>query len=72
VIITGMIDDWPALTKWNFDYFRARCGERMVEVQSGRSREQHYEIKQPLLKTTMRFSDYVDQVERSDATNDFI
>ncbi len=71
VIITGMMDDWPALTKWNYDYFRARCGDRDVEVQSGRTREQHYEIKQPLLKTTMRFGDYVDKIEHAGVTNDF-
>jgi len=71
VIITGMMNDWPALKKWNLAYFRHCCGEREVEVQYGRSREKHYEIKQPLLKKTMRFDDYVDLVEHAGVSNDF-
>jgi ribosomal protein L16 Arg81 hydroxylase len=71
VIITGMLDSWPARTRWNFDYFRARCGDAEVEVQFGRDADANYEINQPALKRTMRFGDYVDLVDQSGATNDF-
>lgn len=71
VIITGMFDSWPARERWNFDYFRARCGDAVVEVQFGRDADADYEINQPALKRTMRFRDYVDLVERSGVTNDF-
>ena len=71
VIVTGMFDAWPARRRWNFDYFRARCGEAEVEVQVGREADANYEINQPALKRTMLFRDYVDLVEQSGATNDF-
>ena len=28
VIITGMMDDWPAMRKWNLDYFAEKFGDR--------------------------------------------
>jgi hypothetical protein len=69
VIITGAFDSWPARTQWNFDYFRARCGDCEVEVQFGRNSDPNYEINQPNLKRIMPFREYVDLVERSGATN---
>src|SRR5208283_400058 len=36
VIITGMMDDWPALGKWNLDFFESHFGDREIEVQMGR------------------------------------
>ena len=71
VIITGMMEDWPALQKWNFDYFRQRCGEREVEVQFGRNSDNNYEINQPKLKRVMKFGAYVDLIEQSGVTNDY-
>ena len=37
VIITGMMDDWPAMRKWDLDYFERQFGDRVVEVQMGRT-----------------------------------
>jgi hypothetical protein len=54
VIITGMLDSWPALAKWDLDYLRDRCGDRDVEVQFGRESERDYEINGPRLKRTCR------------------
>jgi hypothetical protein len=71
VLITGMLDDWPALARWSFDYFRERCGDRDVEVQSGRESDENYEINNPQHKKLMRFADYVDLIERGEPTNDF-
>lgn len=71
VIITGAFDEWPARTLWNFDYLRARCGDREVEVQFGRDEDTKYEINSVDHKRKMRFGDYVDLVERSGATNNF-
>lgn len=32
VIITGMVNDWPALSKWNMDYFGQNFGETKAGV----------------------------------------
>jgi hypothetical protein len=71
VILTGMMADWPALQRWNCDYFRARCGDAEVEVQFGRDRDANYELHQPKLKRRMRLAEYVDLIETSEPTNDF-
>jgi ribosomal protein L16 Arg81 hydroxylase len=71
VIITGMMENWPALSKWNYDYFKARLGDREVEVQKGRNQDANYEINGPQHKHKMKFAEYVDLVASADTTNDF-
>ena len=71
VIITGMMDDWPALKKWNLDYFREHFAEREVEVQFGRDADANYELNSIAHKRTMRFGEYVDLIEQKSPTNDF-
>ncbi len=71
VIITGMMEDWPALTKWNYTYFKERFGEREVEIQKGRNQDADYEINGFQHKSKMAFAEYVDLVASSGATNDF-
>jgi hypothetical protein len=71
VIITGVMDDWPAMSKWNLDYFRSRCGEREVEVQFGRNTDAHYEINKVAHRKTMPFGEYVDLVQNAGASNDY-
>ena len=45
VIITGMMDDWPAMGKWDLDYFGRNFGDRVVEVQMGRTTGANYETR---------------------------
>lgn len=71
VIITGMMDDWPALKKWNLNYFREHFAEREVEVQFGRDADANYELNSIAHKRTMRFGEYVDLIEQQSPTNDF-
>lgn len=71
VIITGMMENWPAMQKWNLDYFIAQCGEREVEVQGARNADEHYELNKLQHKQTMRFADYIEKVRSSGRTNDF-
>ncbi len=61
VIITGMMDDWPAMRKWNLDYFSERFGDREVEVQTGRNSSPNYEIQSDRFASRMRFGDYVER-----------
>jgi Cupin-like domain len=71
VIITGMMDDWPALRKWNLDYFSERFGEREVEVQMGRDSSPDYETQSGKFMRRVRFGDFVDKVRNAGETNDF-
>jgi Cupin-like domain len=71
VIITGMIDDWPALQKWGFDYFTQNFGERQVQVQFGRNADEHYELNKLAHQKTMPFGEFNELVRNAGHTNDF-
>jgi hypothetical protein len=71
VIITGMMDDWPAMRKWNLDYFARNFGDREVEVQMGRTAGANYEIEREKYTSKIRFGDFVEKVRTAGETNDF-
>jgi Family of unknown function (DUF6065)/Cupin-like domain len=71
VIITGMMDDWPAVQKWNLDFFAEKFGDRLVEVQMGRTEGANYETEQEKYINKIRFGDFVERVRSSGETNDF-
>jgi hypothetical protein len=71
VVITGMIDDWPARRKWDLDFFSREFGDREVQVQFGRSADAHYEMNSLRHKKTMRFGEYVELVRNAGRSNDF-
>jgi hypothetical protein len=71
VIITGMMDDWPAMTKWSLDYFASNFGDRVVEVQMGRTAGANYEIEREKYISKTRFGDFVEKVRTVGETNDF-
>ena len=71
VIITGMLDDCEARTKWTYDYLIAQLGEKEVEVQFGRNADPDYEMNSQTLKRRMPFGDYVALVRDAGSTNDF-
>lgn len=71
VIVTGMLDDWPARSKWSLDYFQTHFGDRMVQVQFGRTRDARYEINKTAHQKTMLFGEYVRLVHAAGRENDF-
>ena len=68
VIITGMMDDWPALRTWNLEYFAERFGDREVEVQMGRDSTPNYEINSDKLVGRIRFGDFVSDCQPRDSS----
>jgi hypothetical protein len=71
VVITGMMEDWPAMRKWNLDYFSSSFGEREIEVQMGRTAGANYEIEREKYIATIRFGDFIEKVRTAGETNDF-
>ncbi len=70
VIVTGMMDDWPALAKWSLDYFAHNFGDREVDVQVGRNAGGNYEADREKYRSKMIFSDFIDKVRTSGVSND--
>ncbi len=71
VIITGMMDDWPAMRKWNLDFFQQEFGEREIEVQMGRNAGDNYEIEREKFVSKTKFSRFIAMIRSSNGTNDF-
>jgi hypothetical protein len=71
VIITGMMDDWPAMSLWNLDYFARKLGDRLIEVQMGRTAGANYEIEREKYIRKIRFGEFVEMVRMAGETNDF-
>ena len=70
VIITGMLDDWPALRRWSLDDFAERFGDREVDVQIGRSASPTYEAEREKHRRKMIFAEFIESVRGSGVTND--
>lgn len=70
VVLTGLIDDWPALRMWGPDYFRSNFGDVKVEITSARDSDQNYERNFGRHRATVDFAEYVTMVENADAGND--
>ena len=68
-IITGRLQEWPALTRWSPDYFVSRWGDRQVEVQAQRAANPDFETQAERCTTKMRFSDFIDSI-RTTRSND--
>lgn len=71
VIITGMMNDWPAMRKWNLDYFSKCFGDREIEIQFGRSAGENYEIEREKYTRKLKMADFVQMVRDAENTNDF-
>jgi len=59
VVINGLIDEWPAMSRWTPDYLRSQCGEKMVEIQSDRNSDPNYEMDYNRHKRQLKFADYI-------------
>ena len=74
VIITGMMDDWPAMKKWSLDYFAEKFGDRVVEVQMNRNagdQGAQYEINRERFIGKIKFGEFLERARTAGETNDF-
>jgi hypothetical protein len=71
VIITGMMEDWPAMRKWSLDYFAQRFGDREVEVQMNRNSGPDYETNSKQYVGKIPLGEFVEKVRTAGQTNDF-
>lgn len=71
VIITEMMDNWPAMSKWSPQYLKENYGNVEVEIQADRNSDPNYEINCNNLKQTVTMSEYVDRVTEGGPSNDY-
>lgn len=71
VVISGLVDHWPALSLWNADYLERKVGrDTGVEAQKGRSSRKDFEIDKLRLRQTVPFSEIADALRSPLPSND--
>lgn len=70
VILTGLIDHWPAMSLWSLDHFEATLGDPEIEIQSGRDSDPNYEANSIAHKRMARFRDVLQLLRGDPTTND--
>lgn len=61
VVIERFIEDWPAFTKWNFDYMKSVAGEKIVPLYDDRPVDYKEGFNEPHAK--MKMNDYIELLQ---------
>jgi LPS sulfotransferase NodH len=70
VILCDLMSKWKAMKRWTPEYFKATCGDTMVEIMVDRDKNPSYETEDSKHRQMVRFGDFVDRVAGSDGSND--
>jgi hypothetical protein len=62
VVIENLVNDWPAVQKWNFDYFKQKVGDKIVPLYDDRPVDYREGFNEPHSK--MKMSDYIDLLQK--------
>ncbi|AXT18767.1 cupin-like domain-containing protein [Flavobacteriaceae bacterium AU392] len=62
VVITNLIEDWPAYNKWNLDYIKQVAGDKTVPLYDDRPVDANAKFN--AAHAEMKMSDYIDLLKR--------
>lgn len=68
--LTGLVDHWPALSRWSLDHFAKSCGHETVEAQVEREGDPGYELAKDDHRRRVRFGELVDWLRKDMPSND--
>jgi hypothetical protein len=71
VVLKGLVDHWPAMTKWSLDYLGEKVGDAVVELQAQRIAADDYELAKDRHKRMLPMRAVVDAIRATEASNDF-
>jgi hypothetical protein len=71
VVLTDLLDTWPAARRWSPEYFKERYGECVVEVMSGRNADAACDSHFEDFSEQVSLGAFCDRVTSSGPTNDF-
>ncbi|MCT7972555.1 cupin-like domain-containing protein [Laspinema olomoucense] len=71
VILTGIMGNWQALSRWNPEYLKQEYGEVAVEVQFNRESNPLFEREKEKHRQQMKMGEYVDLIVQGGKTNDY-
>lgn len=70
VVLTGLVDHWPARSTWSLAHFR-KLGNPEVELQWARESDPDFEPNSPAHRRRMPWQEFLDLLEADPTTNDF-
>lgn len=70
-ILTGMLEDWPARTRWTWESLQQKLAGVPVEVQVDRDSDRMYERNIERHRKLITFDEYLRMVLTAGETNDF-
>ena len=70
-VLTDLMDDWPAMSRWTPDYLRSALGDEEVEIMADRDGDPDYEVNAGRHRRPIRFGDFVDMVYGGGSGNDY-
>jgi len=62
LVIENMVDDWPAVSKWNFDYIKENVGHKVVPLYDDRPVDYKDGFNEAHAK--MKMSEYIDLLQK--------
>ncbi|MGB5322672.1 cupin-like domain-containing protein [Lutimonas sp.] len=62
VVIENLVDNWPAVSKWNFDYIKQKVGDKIVPLYDDRPVDYKDGFNEP--HATMKMSEYIDLLQK--------
>ena len=68
--LTGLIDHWPALSRWSLDHFAGVAGDAVVEAQVERERDPDYELAKDDHRRLVRFGELIEWLRGDAPSND--
>lgn len=71
VILTGLVDHWPALKKWTLEYLQGAVGNAVVELQAARTEAADYELAKDRHKRFVPMHEVLSAIRSVEASNDF-
>jgi len=71
VVLKNFAHDWPAMTKWDLNYFESTFGEEEVEVQMGRETDPDFELNSSLHKVKIKLKEYIWLIKDNPISNDY-
>jgi hypothetical protein len=64
VILTGEMDNWPALSRWTPDYLKQAVGSASIEYQGGRSTNPRFEMEKDAHRRTGPFDAFIESIRQ--------
>lgn len=71
VLMTGLIDHWPARGLWSLDHLEASLGDREIEVQVNRESDARYETQAHRFVARMPLAAVIERLRTCGRSNDF-